>query len=248
MLRKIAFLGLSILVTMLLAGQGAYAQVELLTSIDIGTAANNEGSTKIDLAIGTCTVIGSGHDIWGNADGFRFVYTTLPISGDFSVAVRIVFFERVDKWAKAGLIARQSLEPGAKNALSTAAAGVADEPLGVQLTWREETDGETQELNFWELGGPSGFNDGEWVRLTRSGDDFSASWSEDGKEWADDYATVTIQMDDPILVGLAVTSCDESLLCEAVFENLLVNNVPILTAVNPKGKLTATWGRVKSSY
>ncbi|MBC8461642.1 MAG: hypothetical protein H8D67_27020, partial [Deltaproteobacteria bacterium] len=221
-------MSLSVLVAMLLAGQGAYAQVELLTSIDIGTAANNPGSTEIDLATGTSTVIGSGHDIWGNADGFRFVYTTLPISGDFSVAVRIVSFERVDKWAKAGLIARQSLEPGAKNALSTAAAGVADEPLGVQLTWREETDGETQELNFWELGGPSGFNDGEWVRLARQGDDFSVSWSEDGATWADDYATVTIQMDDPILVGLAVTSCDEGLLCQAVFENLLVNNVPIL--------------------
>lgn len=247
MLRKIAFWSLSVLLGTLLAGLLADAQVELLTSIDIGTAANKPGSTEIDLATGTCTVIGSGHDIWGNADGFRFVYT-LPISGDFEVAVRIVSFERVDKWAKAGLIARQSLQPGAQNALSTAAAGVDDEPLGVQLTWREQTDGETQELNYWELGGPSGFNDGEWVRLTRQGDDFAVSWSEDGEEWADDYATVTIPMDDPILVGLAVTSCDENLLCQAVFENLRVNNVPILTAVNPKGKLTATWGEVKSSY
>ena len=247
MLRKMAFWSLSVLVAMLLAGPLAYAQVGPLTSIDVGTAANKPGSTEIDLATGVCTVIGSGHDIWGVADGFRFVHTP-PISGDFEVAVRIVSFERVDKWAKAGLIVRQSLEPGAKNALSTAAAGVADEPLGVQLTWREETDGETQELNFWDLGGPSGFNDGEWVRVTRKGDDFSSSWSEDGNDWSDDYATVTIQMDDPILVGLAVTSCDENLLCQAVFDNLLVNNVPILAAVNLKGKLTETWGGVKSSY
>ncbi len=236
------FLSLTILVLVLLVGLCVYA--DELTSIDIGDAVNKPGS--YEEADGTYTIIGAGHDIWGNADGFRFVHT-LPISGDFEVAVRIVSFERVADWAKAGLIARQ-IEPGAKNALSTAAAAAASGDYGVQLTWREQTDGETQELNFWELGGPSGFNDGEWVRLTRNGDDFSASWSEDGEEWADDYATVTIQMDDPILVGLAVTSHDASLLCKAVFDNLLVNNVPILTAVHPKGKLTATWGSIKSSY
>ena len=237
-----SLLSLTILALTLLVGLCIYA--DELTSIDIGDALNKPGSyEEVD---GTYTIIGDGHDIWGNADGFRFAYFSLK--GDFEAIVRIVSFEQVDKWAKAGLMARQSVDANAKNALSTAAAGVNDEPLGVQLTWRADTGGGSSELNYWELGGPSGFNDGEWVRLARKGDDFSVSWSEDGATWADDYATVTIQMDDPILVGLAVTSCDEGLLCQAVFDNLLVNNVPILTAVNPKGKIAATWGGVKSSY
>jgi hypothetical protein len=245
MMRKVSFLSVSILLLVVHA-MCVQAQLE---SLDIGTAADNPGSTEI-LPDGTCTIVGAGHDIWGTADGFRYVY--IEASGDFEVAVQITYFERVEKWSKAGLMARQSIDPGAKNALSTAAAGEEGDPLGVQLTWREETDGETSELNFWELGGPTGFNDGEWIRLTRSGNDFSAFWSDDGVTWADDYATVTIEMDDPILVGLAVTSCESTLLCEATFENMTVNGIPIMAfataAVNPDEKLSARWGQIKLSH
>ena len=242
-MKKALFLSLSVLVPMLILGHSTYVQAQL-ESLDIGTAADNPGSTEI-LPDGTCTIVGAGHDIWGTADGFRYVYT--EVSGDFEVAVQVTYFERVEDWTKAGLMARQSVDPGAKNALSTAAAA-AD--LGVQITWRPETDGETSELNFWELGGPTEFNDGEWIRLTRSGNDFSASWSDDGVTWADDYATVTVEMDDPILVGLAVTSCESTLLCEATFENLTVNGIPIrkFTAISPGGKLSAKWGEVKLGY
>jgi len=237
MTRKVAFLSLSIL---LLMGYSMYVHAQL-ESLDIGDAADNPGSTEI-LPDGTVTIVGAGHDIWDAADGFRYAYT--EVSGDFEVAVQITYFERVQEWAKAGLMARQSVDPGAKNALSTAAAAAH---LGAQLTWRSQTDGETSELNFWERGGPTGFNDGEWVRLTRSGDDFSASWSDDGVTWSADYATVTVEMDDPILLGLAVTSCESTMLCKATFENLTVNGIPIrrFTTVSPRGELSATWGEIK---
>ncbi|MBC8461641.1 MAG: hypothetical protein H8D67_27015 [Deltaproteobacteria bacterium] len=241
-----SFLSLTILALALLVGLCVYA--DELTSIDIGDALNKPGSyEEVD---GTYTIIGAGHDIWGNADGFRFAY--LSLSGDFEAVVRIVSFERVDKWAKAGLMARQSVDANAKNTLSTAAAGVAGEPLGVQLTWRADTGGESFELNYWERGGPSGFNDGEWIRLTRKGNDFSASWSKDGKEWVDDYASVTVQMNDPILVGLAVTSCDANLLCKAVFDNFTIlssgKQIFPSRAVRQSGKLATTWGEIKSNY
>ncbi len=216
----------------------AHAQLE---SIDIGDAMNNQGATGI-LPDGTFTVVGAGHDIWGNADGFRYVYR--EISGDFVADVQITFFERVAQWSKAGLMARQSVDAGAKNALSTAAAG---DTLGVQITWRTDANGSTAELNFWELGGPTKFNDGEWIRLTRSGDDFSASWSEDGVTWADDYAAVTVSMADPILIGLAVTSVETEILDEAQFKNFTINGVSIMSsmAISPGGKLSAAWGEIK---
>ena len=242
MMRSIPLLSLSVLVSILVLGSGTYVQAQL-NSVDIGTAEQLPGSTDM-LPDGTFSIIGAGHDIWGTADGFRYVYT--EISGDFEVAVQVTEFERVEDWTKAGLMARQSVDPGAKNALSTAAAG-AD--LGVQITWRAETNGETDELNFWELGGPTGFNDGEWIRLTRSGNDFSVSWSDDGVNWSDDYATVVIEMDDPILVGLAVTSCDAALTCRAVFENMTVNGASIMefaAPVSPGGKLPAAWADIKA--
>lgn len=238
--------GLTILLSLLLVGQGVYAQMK---SLDIGDAAEKPGSTEI-LPDGTVTIVGAGHDIWDDADGFRYVYVE-GIRGNFVVDVQIPFFQRIQEWAKAGIMARQSVDPKSKNALSTAAAGKGPGELGVQITWRAETGGETKELDYWELGGPKGFNDGEWVRLKRAGNDFSASWSKDGVTWAKDYATATVKMDDPVLVGLAVTSCEKTMLCKATLKNLTVNGVPIMkliTAVSPSGKLPKMWGEIKSSY
>jgi len=242
-MRRILTLGLSIIVSLLILGSSAHVQAQL-ESIDIGTAADKPGTTEI-LPDGTITVLGAGHDVWDNADGFRYVFK--EISGDFMADVQVTAFERVAEWSKAGLMARQSVDAGAKNALSTAAAGDA---LGVQITWRTDTDGSTSELNFWDLGGPTRFNDGEWIRLTRSGDDFSSSWSEDGVTWVDDYATVTISMDDPILIGLAVTSVETEILLEAQFDNFTIDGKSVIssTAVSSDGKLSATWGEIKSSH
>ncbi len=246
MTRKSLLLSLSVLASILILGHSAYVQADL-TSFDVGDAADLPGTTDIT-ADGAITVVGAGHDVWGAADGFRYVYT--EVSGDFDAIVQISFFERPagEKWAKAGLMARQSTDPGAKNALSTAAAGEPGDELGVQITWRPETDGETDELNFWELGGPSGFNDGEWIRLTRSGNDFSVSWSDDGVAWADDYAAVPIEMNDPILVGLAVTATNTGIFCEAVYENFTIDGESVFSsaAVSSDGKLSATWAGVKA--
>ncbi len=241
MTKRVLILSLSIMVSMLILGTGAHVQAQL-DSIDIGTAADKPGTTSL-LPDGTFTVIGAGHDVWDNADGFRYVYR--EISGDFQADVQVTFFERVAEWSKAGLMARQSVDAGAKNALSTAAAG---DTLGAQITWRTDTDGSTDELDFWELGGPTKFNDGEWIRLTRSGDDFSASWSADGVTWANDYATVIIAMDDPILIGLVVSSVETEILMEARFKNFTIDGVSVTAAVSSDGKLSATWGAIKLSY
>lgn len=230
----------SVIIFMLFLGMSSYA----LESLDIGDAVEKPGSTEI-MPDGAVTIVGAGHDIWDNEDGFRYVY--MPITGDFEAIVQITYFERTTQWAKAGLMARQSVDADSVNVLSTAAAGNLPGPdLGVQLTWRATKAGETKELDYWELGGPIGFVDGEWIRLIRSGNDFSASWSKDGKSWVKDYATVTVKMTDPILLGLAVTSCDKNLYCKATFNNFSVNNKMIVTAVDLKEKITSTWGKIKS--
>jgi len=127
MLRRILLCGLGVFVFMVFFGAIGYA----LESLDIGDAIEKPGSTDI-LPDGTATIVGAGHDIWDAADGFRYVY--LPISGDFEADVQITYFERTTQWAKAGLMARQTVDPDSKNALSTAAAGNLPGPdLGVQL-------------------------------------------------------------------------------------------------------------------
>jgi regulation of enolase protein 1 (concanavalin A-like superfamily) len=242
MLRRTLLIGISVFVFMLSLGTISYS----LESLDIGDAADKPGSTEIS-PDGTVTIVGAGHDIWDKADGFRYVY--MPISGDFEAAVQITFFERVKQWAKAGLMARQSVDADSKNAISTAAAGNVPGPdLGVQLTWRADKAGDTTELDYWDLGGPTGFNDGEWVKIKRAGSDFSASWSKDGKTWVADYASVKIEMTDPILIGLIVCSCDAALSCKSTFKSFTVNNKNVLAVVSSNGKLSKTWGEIKSEY
>jgi hypothetical protein len=199
---------LSVLISMLLVGYIAYA-VEL-ESIDIGDARNNPGSTQIKG--GTYTIKGSGHDIWDNADGFRFAYT--KAKGDFEAVAHQVSIELLNEWAKGGVHARQSVEAEAVNAQTIVTGGGGG---GCQITWRAAKGGASSE--FLDTA-PGPWKDGEcWLKLTRKGDEFHGYISEDGKKWVD-LKTTTVKMDDPILVGLAV--CGLGGMATAVYDNFTI--------------------------
>ena len=69
-------------------------------SSDIGAAG---ASGHASYSSGIFTVAGSGADIWGSADAFRFVYTTL--TGDGSIVTRVTSEQYVSNWTKAGPLA-----------------------------------------------------------------------------------------------------------------------------------------------
>ena len=73
-------------------------------SADIGDT--KKGSTKEEG--GKIIIEANGADIWGSADGCRYVYQ--EVSGDFEISARVVSLERANEWSKAGLMARQSLD------------------------------------------------------------------------------------------------------------------------------------------
>lgn len=234
MLKKLFLNNLSILISMLFVLHVAYAAD--LESIDIGDAKNNPGSTKIKN--GTYTIEGSGHDIWDNADGFRFAYTT--VKGDFEAVVHQVSIELPSEWAKGGVHARQSVEAEAVNAQIIVTGGGGG---GSQITWRAVEGGASNE--FMDAA-PGPWKDGEcWLKLTRKGDEFHGYISEDGKNWKD-LKTTKVKMDDPILVGLAV--CGLGQMAAAVYDNFTITQngkklFPL--AVKLEGKLSAIWGKIK---
>ena len=236
MKERFFLLSLSILVLTFAAGYGTYAQE--LESIDIGDAADNAGSTEI--AGGVYTISGSGSDIWESADGFRFAYTKL--SGNFEAIVHQISTALPSEWAKHGIHARQSVDPGAVNAQAIITGGGAS---GCQITWRDVESGASSE--FMDIA-PGPWKDIEcWLKLTREGDDFHGYISEDGEEWQDLLST-TIVMSDPILVGLAVCGCGS--MATAVYDNFIITQngrqlFPFM-AVEPEGKLSVMWGKVRS--
>ena len=165
---------------------------------------------------GTFTVRGSGTDIWdvgaaGNyRDEFHYVYKTLTGAG--TIIARVNSVQQTDVWAKAGVMIRETLEPGSRHAFAcvTPANGVASQgridPGGVSFN---TADG--------------GITAPHWVRLERDvAGNFTVSHSANGSAWVPVSGAVpqNIQMASTVFVGLAVTAHNASATCEAVFSDV----------------------------
>jgi regulation of enolase protein 1 (concanavalin A-like superfamily) len=162
-----------------------------LTARDIG-APPLAGTTSYNS--GTYTITASGRDIWDTADQFQFVFARA--AGDLDVSARVVSIGYADRWSKAGVMIRESLDAGSRHAMALASAG-----RGYAFQRRMTTNGLSE-----NTAGPASPPPG-WVRLTRVGDLFTAYVSTDGQSWQI-IGTDTIPMASQVYVGLAVTSHD----------------------------------------
>lgn len=173
------------------------------TSTDIGSPVPT-GSASYNT--GTYTVHGSGADIWGTADSFRYVYR--PMTGDGSIVAKVESVSNTNSWAKAGIMMRSSLADGASNVLGCVTPGNS-----FALQARASNNAVTSNTVVSAVGAPC------WARITRSGDIFTVSRSSDGVTWTT-VGTATITMPATIYIGLAVTSHASGSLCTATFSNV----------------------------
>ncbi len=175
-------------------------------SQDIGNP-NAEGSAAF--SDGAFTVEGSGSDIWGTSDEFRFVYQTL--SGDGHVTARVASQTNTHPWAKAGVMIRASLAANSKHAMT-----VITPSNGVQLQHRAETGAPMQTTSGGAAEAPV------WVRLERQGNALVGSRSNDGQAW-EEIGRVTVAMGEAVFVGVPVTSHNGGQISTAVFDNVSVS-------------------------
>ena len=168
--------------------------------------------------VGSFTMTGSGTDIWnvGTAgdyrDEFHFAYKTL--TGVGSIIAKVESVQHTNDWAKAGVMIRETLEPGSRHAFAavTPANGVASQG-------RLDAGG----ISFNTAEG--GITAPHWVKLERDmAGNFTVSHSANGSAWAPVSGATpqNIQMGSTVFVGLAVTSHDAALTCEAVFSNVTI--------------------------
>ncbi len=215
-----------------LAGEsGNSAQARATTTVtvpspwmtqDIGTPAWGSAS----YANGVFTVSGSGADIWNTADSFRFVYLTTN-SVNFTMIARIVSVPNINAWSKAGIMIRDSLNPGAANALIAVTPG-----NGVTFQYRSSDGGG---CNNTTTSGSAPY----WVKLVRTGSTFTGYCSPDESNWTQ-VGSTTLTNITTAYVGLAVTSHNNPSLCTAVFDNVSGLSWPLLPSA--PGNLTATAG------
>ncbi len=171
---------------------------------DVGTVGKS-GSALY--ANGTYVVTGSGTDIGSSADAFHFVQQS--VRGDFAITARVADVGATDPLAKAGVMIREGLTADARNAF------VAVTPAGgIVFQSRLDPAGDTDTTTDDGFGAPY------WLMLTRRLGVFTAFRSEDGVNWVQIGDPVAIAMSDDVLVGLAVTSDNNSVLNASTFDNV----------------------------
>jgi enterochelin esterase-like enzyme/fibronectin type 3 domain-containing protein len=159
---------------------------------------------------GVFTITGSGDDIWNSADTFRFVYVTN--SSDCTIIAHVVSVQNSDGWAKAGIMARDSMDPGAANVLIAVTPG-----NGVTFQYRSSDGGG---CNNTTTSGSAPY----WIKLVRSGSTFTGYCSPNGTSWTLVGSTTLTNIS---YIGLAVTSHNSSLLCTATFDNVSLPGWPL---------------------
>jgi alpha-galactosidase len=183
----------------------------------------------------TFIVQGGGADIWGNADAFQLVHKSL--SGDSSAVARVTLLENTDGWAKGGVMYRNDTTAGSMYVDMIASAG-----NGVSLQWRATTGGGCNAINVGGLAAPV------WVKLTRSGTNFTGYYSPDGANWTV-VGTAGVSLSNTARAGLAVTAHNNAYLCLAAFNNVIVAPVsPNLSFATSTNHILLAWPASASSF
>ncbi len=151
---------------------------------------------------GTLTTVAGGYDysgggtnLGGASDQFAFAYSER--TGDFDFQVRVQSLSLSDLWAKAGLMARESLTGNSRFAAAIATPSLA----GAFFQSRSTTGGATATTGSYPANYPN-----MYLRLKRAGTVFTAYASWDGSLWTQLGSVTLAGMPNTIYLGMAMVS------------------------------------------
>jgi hypothetical protein len=155
---------------------------------------------------------GSGTDIWNQADEFHFAYKVLTGAG--SIVAKVESIADTHPWAKAGVMIRSSLAPDSNYAFMCVTPG-----NGISFQYRINVDSDSDSMTQTGITAP------HWVKLERSlSGSFTAYHSANGSSWlpVENALPQNIKMNTNAYIGLALTSHDADLTCQAKFSNIQI--------------------------
>ena len=227
--------------TLILGGPGTVVQAAnnfgTILTADVGNP--GKAGSLTEGPAGTYTIEGGGSDIWDKSDKFFFAYQ--PVSGDTEWIARVGNPENTNKWAKAGLMIRETLAGNSKNFFVARTPTTVEHRLTAQR--RTSTGGDSASKSANNFKDPY-----YWLKVVRNGNTYSAYWAPDVSgapgTWGQVHSewTRTFGMNSDLSVGLAVTAHDNDKLCTTVFDNVtgfvLGGDVPSeLTNVTGEGTI-----------
>ena len=176
-----------------------------LRDADVGAVGVPGATATNDI---TRTLWGSGPDIWGTADAFRYHYGTMEPSG--VISARVTSLQPTDPWAKAGVMIRQDLSAGSPHVMLIASPG-----KGIAMQYRALPNGPSANVAIVPGAAPV------WLRLTRRGGSVLGEASNDGVSWRE-IGRIDIALGQYVTAGLAVASQVSNRLAKAEFEDLVL--------------------------
>lgn len=197
---------------------------------DIGLVLGR-GASGLDS--GTFTIIGSGSAIGGSEDQFQFLFQ--PVAGDVTITARIVASQNTGANALAGMMVRNSREKSSAEVLMAFNAGSSNTVFQSRVS---EGSIASQANDVGGLSAPY------WIRLVRTGNNFTGYSSPDGTTWTQVGSSLAI-MEPLVYVGLAVGSGTYNLLNSSVFDNVTVTGAASSNAIPlAQWKLDETMGTI----
>ncbi len=203
--------------------------VVLFASIYASEDIGNPPLSTVTPAGNGINVVATGSDIGGTADQFNF--NNYSQTGDFDVAARVAGLSLSDIWAKAGLMARETLDP-----LGRFAAALTTPTMnGSSFAWRDPAGSTASTTGNFPANYPN-----TWLRLKRTGDTFSGFAGYDGQTWTL-LGSVTISMSNQVYLGFCVSSHGTNLATTAQFRDFTnVTSATLGTQTNPHDLIGAS--------
>ena len=165
-------------------------------------------------------VAAAGADVWGGGgqtdDEYAGVYRPAALADGASVTARVDSLNDTDGWAKSGVMVRDDIAASGESAGYAVLAVTGRN--GVALQWDEDGDGYLDQARQAEVD----IFRPVWVRLTRSGDQLSGSYSYDGANFTPVGTPITVPSAARQDAGVFSTSHDRGRAAVNVFSALTV--------------------------
>jgi len=198
-----------ILDPVLMAGEGGRIVLPQLRDQDIGSTA---GAGFTTTGAGSMIVYGSGTGIGGTGDNLHFAWRQLV--GNGQVTARISALADASGTPVAGVMLREQLSPGAKQAFAFLT------PLGgADFRFRTTANGQTQSTTLPKPTATAPY----WLKLDRKAATINCWIAADGVKWVSCGKAKLTGLKKTVYVGLAVSTAGDGALASATFDNVYIH-------------------------
>jgi hypothetical protein len=200
-------------------------------SADVGSPAIAGSSIA---SAGVFNITGGGADVYGTSDQFQYAYTTW--NGNGQIIARVDGSTGADPQAKAGIMFRDSLDPGSREVMMQINAD------GLSIF----EDRAIYDDNTSIAVGPV-VTTPYWVKLIRAGSVFTGLISADDVHWTV-VGSANIPMNSTVQAGLISCAHDNSAVSTATFDNVFVGKIASPTTPTNLISVTATASEIDITW